>query len=361
MKNILVYCNTYYQLLVAIQLQLTLKVEDKVSVLLTDESRGAEEIACRLKESGFFCHVFFHKTRIGAAEAGIAYKLRTLKNGVFGELPKDVPTDYICDEFIGYNLDLSTHAVFAALSKRNPDMLCNAMEEGLLSYNAPENDCGLLQMIRRLRSLLGKANLRQSVKRWYCFNPSVYKGGLKGTEIPKLCTKNLRLQNTLQQVFLGQKSLEAYEEKYIYLPCIYDIEGGEPIGELELAKRLADQVGKDNLIVKVHPRDDAEKYRRAGLTVDTNSSVPFEVLCILQDLSEKVLITTLSGSVLNVSALLAQPPVCYYAHPLCRLEDNPMAQHFCGVITRYLNPESGLEVPNIRLLENTAQLLEERN
>ena len=361
MKNILVYCNTYYQLLVAIQLQLTLKGEDKVSVLLTDASRGAEDVAARLKQTGFFHNVFFLHTKVAAEQINMAYKLRIFWGGVFGSTPQDMPCDYVCDELIGFNLDLSTQGVYAALYRRNPHIECHTMEEGLLSYEVPESSNGLMNTICKVRRFLGKKNLRASVQKFYCFNPQAYGGTLTPVLIPRMDCQNAQLKSLLQQIFLGQKSLEAYMQKYIYLPCIYDIEGGEPIGELALAKRLADQVGKDNLIVNVHPRDDAEKYRAAGLAVDTNSSVPFEVLCILQDLSQKILITTLSGSVLNVSALLTQPPTCYYAHSLCRLEANTMAQHFCGVVTRYLNPDSGLNMPNIQLLENTAQLLEERN
>lgn len=356
MKHILVYCNTYYQLLVAIQLQLTLKQEDKVSVLLTDESRGAEEIAARLKASGFFHGVFFWKTRTASEQVNAAYKLRCLQSGIFGSVPEDMPKSYICDELIGYNLDLATHGVYASLKRRNKAMVCNAVEEGLLSYRTPESTSGLLRAIQSVRKALGRENLRQSVKQLYCFNPGVYRGSLEPVAIPRLDCSNETLRRVLQQVFLKDQVLEPYTQKYIYLPCIYDMEGGAPIGELALAQALAQQVGKENLLTKPHPRDDADKYRAAGVKVDTNSSVPFEVLCILQDLSQKVLITTLSGSLLNVSALLEKPPVCYYAYPLCELGNNPMAQHFCGVIRSYLSPESGLETSNIQLLDKLSQL-----
>lgn len=356
MKNILIYCNTYYQLLVAIQLQLTIKKEDSVSVILTDESRGSKEIADRLRGAGFFHGVYYLEKKVGPEQVGAAYRARTLCSGVFGRLPEGMPRDYVCDELIGYNLDLSTHAVYAALCRRNPAICCNAMEEGLLSYATPESSSGLLRAIQRCRRLLGWKILRKSVRKFYCFNPSVYQGELEPVAIPKLDCSSAMLRGLLQQVFLGDRVLEPYRQKYIYLPCIYDMEGGKPIGEAALAAMLQKQLGKNDLLVKVHPRDDAGRYSASGAVVDTNSPVPFEVLCILQDFADKVLITTLSGSVLNVSALIAQPPACYYAYPLCELEGNPMAQHFCDVISHYLAPDSGLEVPNIGILTRITQL-----
>ena len=358
MKNILIYCNTFYQLLVAIQLQRTIKKEDRVSVILTDESRGSKEIADRLRNMGFFHGVYYLETKVGPEQVGAAYRARTLCSGMFGRLPEGMPRDYVCDELIGYNLDLSTHVVYAALYRRNPAICCNAMEEGLLSYATPESSSGLLRAIQRCRRLLGWKNLRKSIRKFYCFNPPVYQGDLEPVAIPKMDCGSTQLRGLLQQVFLGERILEPYRQKYIYLPCIYDMEGGAPIGEAALAKALLQQVGKDELLVKAHPRDDAGRYSASGAAVDTNSPVPFEVLCILQDLSDKVLITTLSGSILNVSALIAQPPVCYYAHPLCNLEGNPMAQHFCDVVNRYLDPDSGLEVPNIRVLTRITQLID---
>ena len=77
MNNILVYCNTYYQLLVAIQLRLTVKKADCISVIITDQSRGAEAVAERLRGTDFFHAVFFLKTKVAAEEVNARYKMRS--------------------------------------------------------------------------------------------------------------------------------------------------------------------------------------------------------------------------------------------------------------------------------------------
>ncbi|MBQ8325018.1 MAG: hypothetical protein IJX82_07715 [Clostridia bacterium] len=356
MNNILVYCNTYYQLLVAIQLRLTVKKADCISVIITDQSRGAEAVAERLRGTDFFHAVFFLKTKVAAEEVNARYKMRSAWDGIFGMLPADMPKDYICHELIGFNLDMATHGVYAALYARNRNLQCNSMEEGLLSYDAPENSSGLLRVVQWGRRLLGMKNLRQSICKFYCFNPAVYTGKATPVEIPKIDSKDQKLRKLLQEVFLGEEAATSVTQTYIYLPCIYDMEGEAPIGEIAFAKKLCDLVGKENLLVKVHPRDDLSRYKDAGVIVAPNSQAPFEVLCILQNYSDKVLITTLSGTVLNVSTMLLEQPRSWYAYPLCDLTENTVAQHFYGVISRYFRPESGLNTANIRVLTDLSQL-----
>ena len=356
MKNTLFFCNTYYQLIVTIQMKLTIKNEEQVTVVLTDESRNAEVIFERLRQTQLFHKVFFLQTKDAKTKVDAKFKLRAIKNGLFGCLPEGMDPKAKYDELIGFNMDLPTHYLFAALVKNNPALVCNAMEEGLLSYGVEDPGSGLLTLLYRLRRCFGKKNLREETGGFYCFNPAVYQGSKTALSVPKISRENARLREILETLFLQDASVDPYKQRYIYLPCIYDIEGGEPIGELELAKKIAAQVGAENLLVKVHPRDDAKKYENAGLTVDRNSAVPWEVLCIHEDFSRHVFITTLSGSVLNVSAFLANAPESYYAYPLCDLEKNPLAQKFRGVIDGYVLKNSELALDNIRILRNIEQL-----
>ena len=359
MKNILFFCNTYYQIIVAVQMMLTVKKGDKGTVILTDQSAGAEQIAEKLRSTGIFENVFFLPAKVIPAQVTPAYKVKALARGVFGSLPKGMDKQQKFDELIGFNMDMATHDVFAGLYNMNPHIICNSMEEGLLSYETPWSDSGLMRMIWKVRHVLGKKNLRENIKKFYCFNPAVYKGSLEAVPIPKIEKSNAQLLAALDAVFLAGKSLEPYDRKYIFLSCVYDQEGGEPIGELDAAMQIAGLVGKENLLVKVHPRDNVSRFVEAGLTVDRNSSVPWEVICINKDFSRHVFITTLSGSVLNVGALLANAPLSYYCYPLCHMENNAKAQHFQKVIDNYVlnTPELGLE--KVRILTNINQLTQQ--
>lgn len=90
---------------------------------------------------------------------------------------------------------------------------------------------------------------------------------------------------------------------------------------LNLQKQLQIRIGKNNLLDKSSPRDDKEKYISSGLKVDENSSIPFEVIQINSDFSSKILITTLSGSVLNFNSVLEEVPIAYYGYNYVRWKE----------------------------------------
>ena len=54
MKRILIIANTYYQLVLAIQMSKTVFEQDEIILLLSDHSKNTEEICKRLNE----IHVF---------------------------------------------------------------------------------------------------------------------------------------------------------------------------------------------------------------------------------------------------------------------------------------------------------------
>lgn len=340
----LFFCNTNYQLIVAMQIMISFKKEG--SIIITNEIKNHEEIIKNLQNTKLFDHV-----------SGIDVKAKqnslmlTIKC-ILGMAPKEIRNS-IFDEFVGFNFDIPTHIVYAFFYEKNKEMVINKMEEGVMSLNTPETSCGVLQTSYKIRRLLNKRNLKDVISGFYCFTPKANKSGISSIPIP-LINHHSRVKEYLNYIFCWNKRFE-YKEKYIFLSCIYDIEGGEPIGELELAIKIADRVGRENLLVKVHPRDNKEKYIQSGLKVDENSAVPFEVIQINNDFSEKVLITSLSGSLLNFNQILEYSPISYYGYKLCKLEGNSLAYHYKDVLEQYLtDKEMGLR--NIHILKNLEEL-----
>lgn len=349
MKNVLFICNTHYQLIVAIQMRLTLMKENAASVLITDRSKGAKQISARLRDTAIFDQVFFQEVREPKGRrASLIERLSLIKQGVFGTRLYKTSKHIVFDEIIGFNFDLHSHAVFANEYKKNKHITCEKMEEGLLSYATKEDSSGVLSAIYKIRRLLHRKNMRHLPTRFYCFQPIAYPGKLAATPIPKLTFSDEKIKSILTDVFIGTRQIfNKYDEKYILLPCIYDKEGGEPIGELSLAIRLAEKVGKNNLLVKVHPRDDADRYREAGLRVDAESAVPWEVIQINHDFSDKVLLSTLSTSLLSTCSLFEVPPRSFYLYPLCDLSSNPLAKHYKGVVEDYISKADVLALKNL--------------
>ena len=104
------------------------------------------------------------------------------------------------------------------------------------------------------------------------------------------------------------------------------------MGELEIGKRIASIVGYENLLVKVHPRDNPERFRSQGFHVAADSGLPWEAIQLCNDFSDKVFITVLSGSVIGLNTILEHPIKVFVLFPLVNIERNELAK----VLSTYL-------------------------
>lgn len=224
------------------------------------------------------------------------------------------------------------------LSNYNLNIKTSMMEEGMLSYDCAERTSKKLRLLCKIRKCLNKKTIYDSIGNFYCFYPGIYKGKYNAVKIP-LIEKGSKCIGTLQHAFGIDKNKLDYKEKYIFFTSVYDFEGGKPIGEFELVKKVAEIVGKDNLLIKVHPRDKRTLYSDYGFKVDKNSSIPWEVIQLSTDFDDKVFLTATSGSVLSGSFMSERPVETYYLYKLCDLSEN-YAQKTVSDIESLLNEAS---------------------
>lgn len=230
------------------------------------------------------------------------------------------------DKMLFYNIDEVTYILYSMMSKNNPDLICERFEEGILSYNNSFPSSDKMKIARLLRKLLHKRNLLEQILHFYCFTPAVYEGKLGTLIIPPIESINDSSVTQFLSLFAVNNVSSCYKQKYIYFSSVYDFEGGEPIGELDLVKKIAEKVKNENLIVKVHPRDNPQRFIECGLNVDLNSQIPWEVVQFKQDFSQHIFLTVNSGSVLGVNMIISDMPRTYFLFPLCDLDKNPKAQ-----------------------------------
>ena len=92
--------------------------------------------------------------------------------------------------------------------------------------------------------------------------------------------------------------------------------------------------------MKTHPRDPRNIYEENGFKVDKNSAIPWEVIQLSGDFSDKVFLTATSGSVLAGSFLSEKPTRTLYTYPLCDLSHHRVAQDSRAAIEELLGNES---------------------
>ena len=322
--KIICLCQTYYQVIVAIQLKRTLFSNDNMSLILADTSNGAEDVFKNLQTQGMFDEVFYAKN---VRENRPEFKsIRNKINRFYQYFFKGNLTGYLnkrsrYDLMIAYNIGWYACILYTELCKRNPALKIAQFEEGLISYYVrfdQYKDLSFFKRIIRIKRFLRQPIFSDHISDFYCFHPELYSGELNPIRIPMIDYNDCVLKDCLREVFLNGKIIYSYPQKYIYFASRLDEETDEsPTGEIEVIEQIADIVGKENLLIKLHPREtDIDRYIERGLILDPNSDVPFEVIQLLNDFSGHVFMTTLSGSILNLSVSIDNPPTILFTNKI---------------------------------------------
>lgn len=321
--NIIFYLKTYYQILMSIQMSMTIFKNDKVTIIITDDSKGTYGVVEKIKTLGIVEEVIYAETRGIIHERKLGEKISDfisislLNTNQYSKYIKEL-TNKSYDEFVFYNHGIDTIGIYNILQNTNCNIKASYIEEGILSYNFNVQYGKVANVSYKIRKLRGKKNLQDVIEKFYCYYPVLYKGNLRTIQVP-LITQKSDTALILRKIFNPQFD---YKQKYIFFTSVYDFEGEKPIGEFELACKIANLVGKDNLIIKIHPRDTRTIYLDNGFCVDKNSDIPWEVIQLSADFSDKIFLTVNSGSVLAGSFMSEKPVKTYYMYKLCDVTNN---------------------------------------
>ena len=64
-----------------------------------------------------------------------------------------------------------------------------------------------------------------------------------------------------------------------------------PSNDLELVLRIAEIVGKDQMIIKLHPRNKVNRFQEYGFQTMQHTQVPWEITLMDEDITDKILFT----------------------------------------------------------------------
>lgn len=365
MKRMLVIANTYSQLIIAMQMNLTIAKNDEVVLLLSDHTRGTRNICDQLKKNDIFSEVYYIETKDILALRNKAEIIKDYADMALGNTNRfanyltEIKNRFF-DELIVYNYDVDIIGLYSILYTINKNIRVSLYEEGVLSYTYGVRPTGNMKrnMIKILRNISGRKDISASFHNFYCFYPQLYKGDLIPVSVPHIvagdeCSLQLKL------VFSIDSKTLRYEQKYIFFTSVYDFEGEVPIGEFEVVSRLAELVGKNNLLIKTHPRDTRTIYQDNGFSVDANSEIPWEVIQLSKDFSDKVFITVNSSSVLAGSFMTKNPIKTFYMYKCCDISGNQAAQNTAKDIYDLLQTEGLKDIlGEVRIAERVEDVIE---
>ena len=347
-KRNLIVVNTYFQLITVINMTLHNLNNDINDIIITDISVGAEKKVERLKKLNIFNNVYFIKYKQISSESRVKKYITYLFNR---DLILKTRLNNVYDELIFYNLDILSYSLIDELFKNNKKLVCSIYDEGIGTYTIyPKNN----KINSLLRTILFRPNIDKLIKKIYLYHPNLicYKCNFELNQIPKLDSKNTKFKNILNSVF-EYKKVTIPPQKYIFFEEAFFCDNKD-IDDYELILKIAEIVGKDNIIVKLHPRNKTNRFNKVGIPTWANSEVPWEVIQMNENYSNKIFLSISSGTIL-MSKLFFEDQIKSYYLFNCT---NNMSDLVNDNFHQYLNKiEKNLSLNNLIIPETKEQFL----
>lgn len=140
-RRLLIIANTYYQLILAVQMRLTIFCKYDVILLLSDHSANSETVLNRLNQRKVFSEAYYIKTKGLVANRNGVQKVRDFFDAVLG---RENRYSYYIEgienrrfyEIICFNYNIDIIGIYSLLYRYNNRVKVSLFEEGILSYGA---------------------------------------------------------------------------------------------------------------------------------------------------------------------------------------------------------------------------------
>lgn len=372
-KRILFICYTYYQLIVATQIRLTIFKDDFVDAIICDSLQNIEIIASNINQHRIFTHAYTCYNKKFDKKGSRLEKPLFVMSAVIGNPRllkiREPIRNWNYDEFIYYNMTLSSVLLFDCIYKHNKRVVCNRFEEGIFSYRflymeeqeLSEKSNGKIfnekiNLTLDVRQKTHRKNILEKTKGFYCFYPEHYKGRYKTI---KIVTIDDSFKDICRKMFGISDDMCYIPQKYIYFSGMFDLEGGESINEAGVIQEIAKLVGKENLIVKKHPRDNRNIYEENKIHTLKASYLPWEAFQLSYEYSDKILLTAFSGALISVNLITKKPVRSYFLYNICSYQGNMMAKSVAQEIDNiFESPNLSEKLKYIKKISNLQEILQ---
>lgn len=275
-------CDTLYQIIVACCIQRQLK--EPSALILTDHTFNMHEVYARmLKHSTLFQSVIFVEAIKFSMESE-KYTDQHIDFEIMQMLQENGLTH--CNHLFIGTLDRYMQRLFYVLKHDfcQKDILGAIIEDGFATYSFYG------KVIRSYKYF-------DDFKELYLYEPVLlsWKTNMNVFKIDSSCFNEEKFITELNNIFAFYEMRDTYEEKYIVLASSYS-EIAQMHNLKTILKDLEQTVGKDEIIIKTHPRVINNIYKECGFKTSYDLSVPWEIIALNYDLSNKVIITSFSGA-----------------------------------------------------------------
>lgn len=300
-------------------MKISILKDDCSDIIISDHMNDGEKIATNLMETNIFSNVTFVRT-LDFKKKGVRGRIRNLLLLFFPQrfLSKMFKIKARYDVLYLANADLFSKLLFHTISNdifcrfRNKKLSVNLFEDGVAIYTKMFGrwfNNATLAYSDRIPFYHPK-NLYQATKKVYVFDKEGFQWShdLSVELLPKIdINQENDFLSTVNKVFGYSEMKDKYDKKYIFMEESFYVEK-QGVDDIGLLNKIAEQVGKENIMVKIHPRNPVNRFKELGYKTNEDTCIPWEVIIANQDMSDKTLLTVSSSSVLNPARIFGIYP-----------------------------------------------------
>lgn len=306
-KTNLFLCNSVYQLLNALNLRMHVYGDDAADMIVTDILPDHEALAARLRESGLFDKVYAEKAKFIFRQQ---YDHSRLKVNLYRFDPRPLlkrAGEILAgryDRYLTAGFDDYIAMLYVVLQRRNRAIEHIRFEDGGMSY-VKDHAC-VNPVEKRMKRLFGIRPLGEILAPMYLYEPELYSAndGRRLLQMPKLSPDDREFIEKVNGIF-SVSSGEELSRRAVFFEASYYADG-LTTNDRELVALCHDILG-DELCIKLHPRNGANRFAEAGIAV-MHTDMPWELYCLNHDVSGKTLISVTSNAAISPQLFLARPP-----------------------------------------------------
>lgn len=308
MNNNLFLCNTVYQVLVAVWFRYSELHTEGADIIISDHMNGYENIAKNIAKTKIFDHVYTVRSS-DYVKSLTKYNNRA-QRALYKLFPETEIKNYIKLNkkynalFIG-NVDKFSALLFASMSKKEKVSL-NVFEDGVSTYSKlfesfyssrrpPKNKLKFFLLCK----LCSIHYIYPNVKCFYVFKKAMmqWKPDCEVRQLKPIAC-DTEFKKIINKIFDYNNVTDDYDKKYIFFEESFYADSGY-MEDMLLVEKIAAIIGKENMMIKIHPRNPENRFEKSGYKTNQNTAVPWEVILLNNDFSGKVLMTIGSASIIT--------------------------------------------------------------
>lgn len=317
------FCSTPYQVINAIQIKENICCDENVDIYILNHFNNSQVVYEALKDLKIFDNVIFLEIK----DFTLSFenkKFFTLIRKIYVYLRyRNIVKEFTKNDNIYSNIYFSYPDFIIKLAtmnykKQNNKLKIYMFEDGTYAYNHANRKNTFIKII--LNRLFGFGDCTENYDAFLVYNKklNLLKAKNNVIEIPSIDLANYSLIEKYNKIF-NYNSNNKINEKYIFF------DSPDPVEEInrkakEVLEVIAESVQKRNIMVKIHPRYSNEMYKE--FSVYTDSSVPWEVICMNNNIENKILISTFSTACFSPKLIFNKEPIVILLYKLLKLHED---------------------------------------